>query len=678
MALDPNIILHTQPTDFGISYDNMLKTGGDMVALQADKLKLQQMPQQFANQNALTGIQVRQAQQQEASQNALRGILSQPGAIDESGNPTPQAMQQVTAVDPNLAIKLKQNLLVQQENQQKLAYMKTENFNTVNDQIYQRYEPLLDVYKKAIKDGVPPEQAQKAFQDGLTTANGDLKQGGFMTPEQFARLPTQADPAQMENYVSGSKQHMERMKYEAAQRKEDALERHRQEQEDHARRTENMAGWTIVTDPGHLDDKGNPIQYRSNPRTGEATTLDMQPYTPTGAQKLTGPETAGAAANRDNDAVANGRIATAEKERGSPLSDAEKADIRRQARIDTKVAETVQKSEATAISDDAADLVADESLKGDWHGTTGMGRNAASMRKIADARARRAKELGLTGADLAANTAEFNGLMAAERVLGTRAAGIGLGIAEAKTFGPMVLELSEKIDRTNYPTINALELAVSKGTGGENVVRLVDALNAYKTAYAQILTRGGVPTDDARRRSDEVIDGAWSKGQIRAAVDQLGKEMVGAESAVPDVRNNLYRTVTGKDRPAQGASKPDSASPAGANKPAATTDDSFPAIPQKAKDILKANPDSAAAFEATFNLPAGSAQKILNPTGKPATPEAPTPDTPAKSTTAATTANLKPPPPEVLVNAKAAIAKGADRDAVIKKLAANGFNTDGL
>jgi hypothetical protein len=554
MALDPNIILHTQPTDFGISYDNMLKTGGDMVALQADKLKLQQMPQQFANQNALTGIQVRQAQQQEASQNALRGILSQPGAIDESGNPTPQAMQQVTAVDPNLAIKLKQNVLVQQENQAKLAYMKTTNFNEVNDQIYQRYEPLLDVYKKAIKDGVPPEQAQKAFQDGLTTANEDLHQGGFMTPEQFGRLPTKADPVQMENYVSGSKQHMERMKYEAAAQKE-ALAANRE-------RFPDKPVEMQYTGPDNKPVSEQAVWDRDGKQWVSLNT--HRPITAPDIHEVK--ERTLTDGDRDVRTIGDARIAAEEKATGAPLTDDRKAAIRQQARIDPKVAEATQKQDANAISDDAADLIAAETLKGDWHATVGMGRNQASMKKIAQARARLAKEQGITGADLAANTAEFAGLMAGERLLGTRGTAIGLGIAEAQQFGPMVLALSDKIKRTDYPTFNSLELAVAKGTGGEDVIRLVDSINAYKTAYAQVLSRGGVPTDDARRRSDEVLDKAWSAGQIRATIDQLGKEMTAAESAVPAVRNNLYRSVTGKDRPAQADSKPDSASPAGATQ----------------------------------------------------------------------------------------------------------------
>jgi hypothetical protein len=258
--------------------------------------------------------------------------------------------------------------------------------------------------------------------------------------------------------------------------------------------------------------------------------------------------TPAAAAELDAMTVADARIKAAEQQRGAPLSEEEKAEIRRTARSDPKVQEAIRKNEGTAISDEAAKLIAEETLAGDFHGTVGMGRNQASMRKIADFRGRIADERHMTGADLAFNTAEFNGVIAAERTLGVRGAGIDTGIQEAKRFGPMVLEASDKIDRTRFPTVNSIELAAQKGVGGEDIVRLIDAMNAYKMAYTQILTRGGMPTDDARRRSDEIIDTAWSNGQIKAAVDQLSKEMDGAQSSIPAVRDDLYHTLTGKYR----------------------------------------------------------------------------------------------------------------------------------
>lgn len=285
-------------------------------------------------------------------------------------------------------------------------------------------------------------------------------------------------------------------------------------------------------------------------RDGNYVNLDGTPIEGNvlGATRAEGKKTPGQEAENDAMAIADKRIAAKEKELGRPLDQAERAELRQVARADPKIQEVARKQDANAIDDDSAKLIAEESLRGDWHGTVGMGRNQASMRKIAEWRGRLAKENNMTGADLAANTAEFMGILAAERVLGTRGAGIDLGIAEAGKFAPMVLRASDMVDRTKFPTVNSLLLAAEKGTGGEAVIRLIDSLNAYKMAYTQILTRGGMPTDDSRRRADEIIDKAWSNGQIKTALDQLNQEMNGARSAVPEVRDNLYKALTGKSR----------------------------------------------------------------------------------------------------------------------------------
>lgn len=333
-----------------------------------------------------------------------------------------------------------------------------------------------------------------------------------------------------------------------------------------------------------------------------------------GVTKAEGHKTPGMEAEDDAMAIADKRIANLEAQRGTPLDQAERAEQRQLARIDPKIQEAAKKLDATAISDDAAKLIAEESLRGDWHGTVGMGRNQASMRKVADWRAKLAAEQGLSGADLAANTAEYMGVLAAERVLGTRGAGIDLGISEAQKFAPMVLRASDMVKRTDYPSVNSMIEAVQKGTGGENVIRLIDAMNAYKMAYTQILTRGGMPTDDARRRSDEIINAAWSNGQIRTALDQLNQEMNGARSAVPEVRDNLFKTLTGKTRVSPVDQVP---SPVAQQVMGTAGDWKGHAIPPKAIQDLKAAPGTAAIFDQHFQSP-GLAASILGTKAAPA------------------------------------------------------------
>lgn len=384
-------------------------------------------------------------------------------------------------------------------------------------------------------------------------------------------------------------------------------------------------------------------------RDGKYVNLDGTPMEGKilGASRSEGKKTPGQAVEEDAMSVADKRIAAMETQRGTPLDQAERAEQRQIARADPKIQQKAREQDANAIDDDAAKLIAEESLRGDWHGTVGMGRNQASMRKIAEWRGRLAKENNMTGADLAANTAEYMGILAAERVLGTRGAGIDLGIAEAGKFAPMVLRASDMVDRTKFPTVNSLLLAAEKGTGGEAVIRLIDSLNAYKMAYTQILTRGGMPTDDSRRRADEIIDKAWSNGQIKTALDQLNQEMNGARSAVPEVRDNLYKALTGKSRtspvdqvpsPVQGPQRTEQG--AGASQiPTITHDDAG----KKAYEALAPGAEfmsEGARYRKPGQAPPASQPPQAQPTSAPVQQTAPTTQPPATPSPTQSTAPI--------------------------------------
>src|SRR6202040_653490 len=130
---------------------------------------------------------------------------------------------------------------------------------------------------------------------------------------------------------------------------------------------------------------------------------------------------------------------------------------------------------AGALTDDAAAFMAAQYLAGDRSVMGGLGygnTGAANRAKLRDAIQSEARARGMSPAEVATTIAEFEGLKAGERTLGTTGARIGLGLAEAKVFAPMVIEASDKVSRTQYPNLNALLLAYDRGTGDENVVRL--------------------------------------------------------------------------------------------------------------------------------------------------------------------------------------------------------------
>jgi hypothetical protein len=288
----------------------------------------------------------------------------------------------------------------------------------------------------------------------------------------------------------------------------------------------------IVTDP--TTNK----QYVFNPVTHQATTLDGQPYTPGGLEKIgKGQPSASGAAEKDAETLANWEFEQKNKRPPGPADEAEMAKLRVKQRLDDK----------GVIDDQTAEVIAKRVVEtGDEKAMTGLARNAANVAKANQFIARIMREEGKTPADITAKVVQLAGLMAAERTTDIRGSNIGVGLLETDVFDPQVRDASKKVDRTRFPTVNSLEMAAARGTGGEDVVQLVIAVNAMKNAYATVLKRGGAATDDANRRADEVINAAWSDGQINAALDQIHIEAMGAEKAVGNQRENLRRQLLGQ------------------------------------------------------------------------------------------------------------------------------------
>jgi hypothetical protein len=206
---------------------------------------------------------------------------------------------------------------------------------------------------------------------------------------------------------------------------------------------------------------------------------------------------------------------------------------------------------ASTLSDDAADLIADQVLAGNRLAVSGLARNANSIAKVNEAIARKAKEQHLSGAEIAARQAEFGGMVAGERTLGVRTANMEVAANEVKYMAPLALAASEKVDRTKYPTLNSIILAAEKGTGGEDVVTFGLAANALIYSYAKFLNPTGIPTDADKAKATDILSTDWAKGQFSAAVKQIQKEIGTGKAAVRDTKEE----ITGKtDAPEKAAS----------------------------------------------------------------------------------------------------------------------------
>lgn len=203
------------------------------------------------------------------------------------------------------------------------------------------------------------------------------------------------------------------------------------------------------------------------------------------------------------------------------------------------------KDEAKSIGSDAANLAADRIIAGDYQAAVGMGRNAANMKKINDAVAQRAKDQGLSGADIAARVAEYHGMVAAETTTGRRSATVELPAAEAQKIIPLVLDASEKVDRTQYSSMNSVIQAAEKGSGDTNVVNLAQGVNSLINVYSRVISPTGTPTVSDKDHARDILSAAWSKGQFRSAIGFMQKEIEAARAAPPEVKRALHDNFTG-------------------------------------------------------------------------------------------------------------------------------------
>jgi hypothetical protein len=126
----------------------------------------------------------------------------------------------------------------------------------------------------------------------------------------------------------------------------------------------------------------------------------------------------------------------------------------------------------------------------------------------------------------------FGAQASGQRVLQTRATNLRLAENEATSLIPRVREISDKINRTEYPTLNSVILAAEKGTGDPNVIKYGLAVASLIPVYARVLKPTGQITEGDTNRAREILDKAWSKGQINAALDQMELELKSAKDAL--------------------------------------------------------------------------------------------------------------------------------------------------
>ena len=134
-------------------------------------------------------------------------------------------------------------------------------------------------------------------------------------------------------------------------------------------------------------------------------------------------------------------------------------------------------------------------------------------------------------ADLNAINIDQIGAGAGARTAGTTQANISIASDEARRMIGVARTIIPKVNPSEYPSLNAVQNAISKGTGGVEIVQLNTALNSLINSYARAINPRGTPTVSDKAHAREIVNSAMSKGQLEGTLAVMEQEMDAALAA---------------------------------------------------------------------------------------------------------------------------------------------------
>lgn len=197
---------------------------------------------------------------------------------------------------------------------------------------------------------------------------------------------------------------------------------------------------------------------------------------------------------------------------------------------------------------EALRTIAEQYLAGDRQAAQGYARNASAKMAIANEINKVAAEKGMSGADIAAVMADYQGMTAGSRVLGGRTANIQLAAGEAAQMIPLALEASKNVARAGFLPFGKAQIMFDDQTNDPALREFAAANNALVNTYARAISPAGVPTVHDKEHARQVLSTAHDQKSYEATVLQMQKEMDAALAAPAKVRGVMRDSISGKSQ----------------------------------------------------------------------------------------------------------------------------------
>jgi len=209
----------------------------------------------------------------------------------------------------------------------------------------------------------------------------------------------------------------------------------------------------------------------------------------------------------------------------------------------------LDEKEGGKLDFETVDMISDQALAGDKSALTNLGRGNSGQYNMAAIRKRmndKMRERGWTGADIAAANAEFMGLMAGERAVGTRGANVELAGSGFLNIVPIARAASDKIERSGFLPFGKVQIMFNEQTNNPDLNAFAAANNGLVNTYSRAISPTGVGTVKDREHARKILSEAKSKEAYNAAVETLRKEIEAETKAPKEVRERLRAEISGR------------------------------------------------------------------------------------------------------------------------------------